>query len=306
MANKKIKIGVVIVNYNGTQDTIDLVRSLRLNTKGNVSFFFCIVDNGSDIFSFRKLRLLAKNARKNKMVLIRNTKNLGLSKALNQGYKRLPKTDYIWRLDNDVIVKKSTLPELLKTMTTHADCGCVGSIALGYENHKKSLRGGWRVIWRRGSVIPLSIPKTEIVCDFVSGYSLLFREGVAKKIGYLSDENFFAYVEDVDICRQVQKHGMKIYLNPKAVVYHREVIAKHYNPFLIYLSTRNRIYLMRKNTSLPTLLLFTPYMISIATAFNIKNILHLSTTFDKKIILFMHYIKGLWEGYFNFLRAPIS
>lgn len=305
MANKKITIAVVIVNFNSTKDTITLLHSLSTNHGLVFRFKIFVVDNGTHEKDFQLLQTFLKNEVPLPSVLIRNKANIGLSQALNQVIPKVYASDFIWRLDNDVTVKKTTLSHLLKTMNENADCGCVGSVAYGYENHNQVLGGGWDVNLWKGSVTPIfPTPQRSRACDFVSGFSQLFRTSDIKKIGYLSDSNFFAYVEDADICLQMKRIKKNIYVNPKSIVYHRIVLAKNLKPFLIYLSTRNRFFLMRKNSRAIQYLIFSMYFFIIATSFNLKNIWLSGGTLTQKAALAISFFKAIFDGYILPLEYP--
>jgi GT2 family glycosyltransferase len=303
---KPLKIAVAIVSYNSTAYTLALLRSIEKLTLHGHQLSIIIVDNGTEEAAYKKLVKFVNQKRLFPIKLIRNKKNVGLSKALNQTLRFIKKSDYVWRLDNDVILPKTVLQDLLKTMDTFPDCGCVGSIAFDYDSHKPIFGGGWKVNWWRGSVIPIQPIKVTTECDFVSGYSLLFPTKVIQKIGYLSDENYFAYVEDVDICRQVQKQRKKVYLNPKAIVYHPTIMAKHLNPFLMHLSTRNRIFMIRKNALVWQKLTFMGYFLSVSMAFNLRNIWKLKATAEQKMSLLQAYLKGVGDGFFMKMKSPVG
>jgi len=306
MASKKIKIAIVIVSYNSTSDTIALLRSLIKLPPNHLSLSIVLIDNGTPEKDYQKLASFAHSKNQISIKLIRNEKNVGLSKALNQAVPFCKNSDYIWRLDNDVKVTKSTLNGLIAVAETYPKVGCVGSVAYNYDHHGQLFGGGWRVNWWRGSVVPIPTPKKPVVCDFVSGFSLLFPTTVIKEIGYLSDENYFAYSEDVDICRQVQKLGKKVYLNPNSILYHRQTAVKNLSPFLVNLTIRNRVLMMRKNATKLQMIAFTPYFFTVATVFNLKNILSLPTNMSQKEILIQAYFKGVSDGFLRNFVKPSS
>jgi hypothetical protein len=68
----------------------------------------------------------------------------------------------------------------------------------------------------------------------------------------LLDERFFMYYEETDWLRQARDRGYRLLYRPEAVIYHRESASSGggwMTPFKHYYATRNRLYLMRKNSS---------------------------------------------------------
>jgi len=82
----------------------------------------------------------------------------------------------------------------------------------------------------------------------------LYRKNIFDKIGYF-DENFFAYMEDVDISFRVRIHGFKCFYCPDAIVFHRTsaTTGSRYNEFKTKLAARNNVYVPYKNMPWPQL-----------------------------------------------------
>jgi GT2 family glycosyltransferase len=76
----------------------------------------------------------------------------------------------------------------------------------------------------------------------------------------LFDEDFFAYLEDVDLNLRLNRAGYKGYYVPAAKVYHIGSASSgaKFNPFTIRLSTRNSLYVLLKHYSLSLFLRFLP------------------------------------------------
>ena len=106
------KIVVIIVNWNKKKDVIKLLSSLKHIDYDN--FFTVVVDNASKDDSVESIGRLFPNVE-----LILNSTNLGGSGGFNIGIdyvRKNKKFDYIWILDNDAVVEKNTLSELIKVM----------------------------------------------------------------------------------------------------------------------------------------------------------------------------------------------
>jgi GT2 family glycosyltransferase len=76
----------------------------------------------------------------------------------------------------------------------------------------------------------------------------LYRRSLFDQIG-LFDEDFFAYLEDVDLNLRINHSGRKGYYVPTAKVYHigSASSGSKINPFTVRLSTRNSFYVLLKN-----------------------------------------------------------
>jgi hypothetical protein len=57
--------------------------------------------------------------------------------------------------------------------------------------------------------------------DWLMGSSLMLRRDILEKDGYIFDEKFFMYFEDIELCRRIlKKHGFKVAYFPEAIVIH--------------------------------------------------------------------------------------
>ncbi len=110
------KIYVVLLNYNGYNDTKECIESIL---KGQNNMYFniniCVVDNDSTQEE-RKLLFNLKNKIKNLDIIFNNT-NEGYAKGNNIGISFAIKNqaDYIWVLNNDVTVEENAVNELIKS-----------------------------------------------------------------------------------------------------------------------------------------------------------------------------------------------
>ena len=70
---------------------------------------------------------------------------------------------------------------------------------------------------------------TPLLVDWVAGMFVVFRKDVFRSLGGFDDRRFFMYMEDVDICRRINKAGFNVLLNPKVSVVHLAQRASHKN-----------------------------------------------------------------------------
>jgi GT2 family glycosyltransferase len=91
---------------------------------------------------------------------------------------------------------------------------------------------------------------------FLSGCCMFFRENTLNKVG-IFDNNFFAYSEDFDWCLRAGFLGLRLRYVPQAKLYHKVSATFKKttttdnggtsSPLAIYLTTRNRMYIIRKH-----------------------------------------------------------
>jgi GT2 family glycosyltransferase len=119
----------------------------------------------------------------------------------------------------------------------------------------------------------------------------IYRRTVLDKIG-LFDEDFFAYMEDVDISYRGLIYGYQNRFEPKAICYHigsaTTAEGQKYSPFKVQISARNNIYVVYKNMPIIQLIINSPFLI---LGFTIKYLLFLKRGYGKD------YASGFIEGF---------
>uniref|UniRef100_UPI00260C60D3 glycosyltransferase family 2 protein n=1 Tax=Blautia sp. TaxID=1955243 RepID=UPI00260C60D3 len=106
------KIGIILVNYNGYEDTIECVKSIKKSTYRNYKII--IVDNASPDESGNRLN--DKYSNDSDIVVILNKENTGFSEGNNIGLEYIEKEqiDYILMLNNDTVVEPEFLYKLIE------------------------------------------------------------------------------------------------------------------------------------------------------------------------------------------------
>ncbi len=229
----KQNIFIVILNFNGEKDTVECLTSIRQLLTKNYQLSTIVVDNGSK----EKLVVSSKE-----LVVIRNIDNLGFAGGNNVGiqYALENKADYIVILNNDTLVDKNLVDELVKVSQSDETIGIVVPkiyFAKGFEFHKSRYKKDQlgKVIWYAGGIIDWGnvIGKHRGVddvdsgqyekegeTDFASGCCMMIKRSVFEKIGML-DNKYFLYYEDSDFSLRAKKAGFKIVFAPKAVLWHK-------------------------------------------------------------------------------------
>jgi len=275
---------VIIPNYNGKHFLKDCFDSLNLQ---NHIFKVIVVDNGSDDGS---ANFIKENYPE--FSVLENKENLGFAKAVNQGINA-SETEYIFLLNNDVKLKENCISNLIDCIKEDEDIFAVASKMIQYGRDKIDDAGdeytllGWTK--KVGENKPSNQYNNRKEVFSACAGAALYRQKILDKIGYF-DENFFAYMEDVDISYRARIHGFKCIYCPQAVVYHHAsgTSGSRYNQFKTRLAARNNVYVPYKNMPWPQ---FALNFIFLLTGYFIKYLFFLRKNQGK------YYLEGLREGF---------
>jgi GT2 family glycosyltransferase len=167
-----------------------------------------------------------------KMIIIKNEKNYGFAEGNNIAMKYALKVlnpDYILLLNNDTIVDKTFLEELVKVMESDEKIGSAQPILLRLEKEvidslgQELLKWGARDKGMNSKIDYSNLKNLEIfgTCAAAS----LYRCKLLKKIG-LFDKDFFFIYEDVDLSWRIRLNGFLSVLVSKSIVYHKRGISE--------------------------------------------------------------------------------
>ncbi|NPV38342.1 MAG: glycosyltransferase family 2 protein [Brevinematales bacterium] len=209
------------------------------------------------------------------LILIATKTNLGFAEGNNVGLLYVLQQndfDYVWILNNDTVVEKRSLIEMLQVFEQCPSAGIVGSKLIYYSSGEIQAYGGTKKItWiNAGSgkyitKLPINhhLPYLRIP-GYIIGASMLVKREVFDKIGLL-DKNYFMWNEESDFCFRVIKNGYELFCACNSIVYHKEgastgkqksskflLFSKQRPSFIrfvitTYLDIRNHIYFNKKH-----------------------------------------------------------
>ena len=282
---------VIIPNYNGKHFMKQCLDSINIQ---KCSVEVIVVDNASTDGSQDYIKTSYPG-----VDLIENKENLGFAAAVNQGIKAST-ADFVFLMNNDVVLELDCIKNLLNCIDGDEKIFAVSSKMLQY-NDKSVIDDagdeytilGWTKKVGNGESADRFNSAREIFSACAG--AALYRRKIFDIIGFF-DENFFAYMEDVDISYRARIYGYICMYCPQAVVYHvgSATSGSKYNSFKISLAARNNVYVPYKNMPLPQLAV---------------NIIFLLIGFSIKYIFFQRkghgkdYIKGLKEGFNSLNRV---
>ncbi|PKL66238.1 MAG: glycosyltransferase family 2 protein [Methanobacteriales archaeon HGW-Methanobacteriales-1] len=252
------KVSVIIPNYNGIEFLETCFKSI--NIQKNIKEVI-VVDNGSHD---RSIEFIKSNYPQ--FILIKNKTNLGFAKAINQGIAAAS-GEYVFLLNNDMELEKNCISNLLKCIENDQTFSASSKMIQYYERNKIDDAGdeysllGWTKRVGYGKSQEKYNQKRNIF-SACAGASI-YKKSILDKIGYF-DENFFAYMEDVDIGYRARIHGFQNIYCPEALVYHvgSGTSGSRYNEFKIKLAARNNIYVPYKNMPWPQIILNSPFLVA--------------------------------------------
>ncbi len=237
------KVSIIILNWNRLKDTSECLLSLR--ELDYPAYDIIVVDNASSDGSADELERSFPY-----ITLIRNAKNLGFAEGNNAGIARAfaNGAEYVWLLNNDTVVEKSTLSELMRTMRSDPRMGMVSPVIYDHSDRSKIQFCGSIADKRRFILEPLkTIEKLGAANtkDMVLwATALLVGKDVINKVGGL-DNKFFAYFEDIDLSLRAAESGYRLAVSVTAKVYHKnEYTVPGSQPLHYYFYRgRNKVFL---------------------------------------------------------------
>jgi len=281
-----MKVSVVTPNYNGVKFLKNYFNSLNQDSEciGEV----IIIDNGSDDSS---LEYIQKNNFNFPVVVIKNDENLGFAHAVNQGISKA-KYDYIFSLNNDTEVEIGSINAMLD-LIQEEDIFSVQAKMIQSDNKQLIDDAGDEynlLAWTKKVGENQNSENYSQVLEIFSSCAgaALYKKSVLEEIGSF-DDNFFAYMEDVDLAIRSQIYGYRNLLCPDAVVYHigSATSGSRYNDFKVRIAARNNVWTVYKNLPIPLKII---NFIFLFFGFLIKYIFFLKKGFGPI------YLSGLKEG----------
>lgn len=214
------RIYIIIVNYNGRGLLDDCLQAIFSMSYKN--YEVVLVDNGSsdDSVVFVQNRFPS-------VYIIKSEINLGYAKGNNIGmeYALYCGAEYVLLLNNDVVVLRETVSDLINVIEKESSIAAVGGKNYYYGKYPEIWQGGLIFDWAKGTVIDVEKQNTGDKChmvevDYVPGSCILMRGDAIQKVGTL-DEEWFAYGEESDWCLRAKRKGYRIVYSRSACLVHK-------------------------------------------------------------------------------------
>jgi GT2 family glycosyltransferase len=248
-----MRVSVIILNWNGERFLKQYLPVLIKYTQPELAEIV-VADNGSTDNSLLLLRNDFPNVR-----LITFDKNYGFAEGYNKALDQTD-TEYTVILNSDVEVTPEWLLPMVDYMDKNTDvAACQPKILAFYDRSRfehAGAAGGFIDMFGfpfcRGRVfteVEKDTRQYDDVSDifWASGACLFIRTDVFKKEGGF-DADFFAHMEEIDLCWRLKNRGYRISCVPQSVVYHvggGTLNTEH--PHKTYLNYRNNLLMLYKN-----------------------------------------------------------
>jgi GT2 family glycosyltransferase len=213
---------VVLVNWNGKDDTLACLRSLR--GVDYPRFRMVVVDNASSDGSveaiaaqFPDINLVCNQ----KNELFSGANNQGIDIALSEG------ADFVLLLNNDTEVDSNFLTHMIETALSAPKIGMVGPKIYFFDQPDVLWYAGGVVNLRRGLVAHRGIRNRDCGqfdatgdTGYITACSILVSRECIEKVGVL-DAEYYMYGEDMDWCYRARQAGFRLVYEPRARVWHK-------------------------------------------------------------------------------------
>jgi N-acetylglucosaminyl-diphospho-decaprenol L-rhamnosyltransferase len=236
------RLEVVIVNYSSADMTIRCVESIlrwRIAIPGNI----IVVDNKSPDNSLSRLL-----ARLSTIKVVAAEQNSGFGAGINLGVG-LGEGEYILILNPDTYFERDTVSNVVSLMDAQPRIGITGLDLVDPDGARQfSARRFYSILdvaarrlpigryWPFRNRVDRHLMKEVwslescFEAEWVVGTGFLVRRHVFEEIGGM-DEQYFLYMEDVDLCARVWKSGYQVVCVPGATLVHDHQRASALNPF---------------------------------------------------------------------------
>ena len=227
---KNKDIAAVIVTHNPGKEFVQVFDRIKNQTDHVI-----VVDNNSR--NSLKVTLKAK-----KVTVIRNKRNYGIGKALNQGVSKASKAKYKWvlLLDQDTLVDKDVIRKMICVLN---DCSLKKNIGILSSNSRSKLSGKLAIKSNNSKAKCFEI-KTAITSGSLLSISSFKKTGCFR-------EDYFIEGVDLEYCLRLRKNGFKVFSTTEPLMTHAAGKMREVNVFgrkiLVTDHKPSRYYYMARN-----------------------------------------------------------
>jgi GT2 family glycosyltransferase len=242
------------------------------------------------------------------LTLIKNEKNIGFAEANNEGIKYAliaQDPDYFLLLNNDTVVDREFLTELVKVAESNRSIGIVGPKTYYYSQPTK-FQSTWNTLNLFGEVIrnkgagqiDVGQFNANHQTGYVFGSCFLIKREVVDRVGLL-DRRFFSYWEDADYCVRASRLNFKNCYCWKAKIWHKISRSAKKGGLSDYYGIRNKFWFIKKHA---TKVQYGSFLLFFAT-YGFWFISARLLVMQKNVKSFYCFLKGIHHGILKDLNA---
>ena len=247
------KVAIVILNWNGVKLLRQFLPSVIAFSRNDFTEII-VADNGSTDDSLEMLRSDFPEVK-----ILDLKKNYGFARGYNEALKHLD-ADYFVILNSDVEVTPGWLESPIYLMEANPEIAAVQPKVLSYQvkTHFEYAGAAGGFIDRFGYPFCRGRIFNEVEADsgqydnitdifWATGACMFVRASLFHQVGGF-DADFWAHMEEIDLCWRLRNQGYRIVFTPESTVYHLGGGTLSYdNPTKLFLNFRNNLWLLYKN-----------------------------------------------------------
>jgi len=241
---------VVVLSYNGLEDTRKCLRSLHAALRPGI--VPALIDNGSTdgtaeavAREFPWCRIVRVEVNNGPV----GGNNAGIKAALESGEK------WIMLLNNDTTVDPHLFDRMCEAAEANPQYSVLGPVIYFMDDPEVVMTDGaefnypsrYGFFARREVPLTWSRPPKVTPVELVNGCCLMIRAETLKKIG-LFDERIFMYHDELDLCLRVLDHGEQLGVIDHALIWHKGSATSRVTgkKSIRYFDARNLWYVLNK------------------------------------------------------------
>ncbi|WP_248724607.1 glycosyltransferase [Seonamhaeicola sp. ML3] len=256
----EVKVNIILVNFNTTEDTIECMESIIKQEYLNFQIF--LVDNSTELGTVEKIKTWAKGKikekitshypeyvyplntkplsfafleekylnepgfRDEKVVLIKAKKNKGFASANNiiLNYLRDKKEEAIyWLLNTDTVISPDSINKIVRFYSSNKKAGIIGTSLMEYYDRSKiQVIGGLYNPLTTKLIATTRWKEFEQskLIKYPNGASMVISREFLEKVGEM-EEKYFLYFEELDWVMRGIKSGFTPAFLIDNIVYHK-------------------------------------------------------------------------------------
>jgi len=282
-------VSIVIPTHNRREKIIRLIDSIKRCKYPQSKIEIIIVDDASTDNTLEAVQKLFSDIK-----VLRNNVELFPSACRNLGIMS-SRGNYIFLIDDDNVLDRTAISELVKIFARYKDVGLAGPIAYYYKNPEKIWCAGGKlslpilIPWyiSQGETVQEFSEKWVIECDYVPNAFMINKE-IVSCIG-LFDERLPIGWEEADLALRIKKRGYRVVVSTAAKIFHDVPMTWdfHITERRAYWRGRSRVLFCRKHVPIRRFLII----------IDILGFMILLLKLNKRMEKYLpQYIKGIKNG----------